>query len=135
MIVENKHRVAKWMRWTARLIGLLTAGLILIMFIGETVTELLDEGLEPVNADIMAGILIGVLGVIGLTGCIVSWWRERLASLLLVLTAAGFGIHIGIYAGRNQFLAWSIIGLPYLVAAALLFYSGKLSNKTVSEKR
>lgn len=135
MIVENKHRVAKWMRLTARLIGLLTAGLILIIFIGETVTELLDEGLEPVNADIMAGILIGVLGVIGLTGCIVSWWRERLASLLLVLTAAGFGIHIGIYAGRNQFLAWSIIGLPYLVAAALLFYSGKLSNKTVSEKR
>ena len=85
----------------------------------------------------MAGILIGVLGIIGLTGCIVSWWREELAAILLVLTAVGFGIHIGIYAGRNHFLAWLMLGFPYLVAAMLLFYSwrlGYISQRTTETR-
>ena len=103
------------------------------MLIGETVTEVLAEGWKPIDADIVAGILIGVLGLIGLAGCIVSWWRGRLASLLLFLTAVGFGIHIGIYAGRNHFLAWLMVGFPYLIASVLLFVSLQFSQRTPGE--
>ncbi len=123
------------MRWAARIIGLLAAGFILAMLIGSTVAEVLAEGWKPIDADIVAGILIGVLGVIGLAGCIVSWWRERLASILLVLTAVGFGIHIGLVAGRNHFLVWLIMGFPYLIASVLFFNSWLLSRKTLGEQK
>jgi len=124
---ENKqYRLAKWLRWAARAIGLLISVFLLSILFGEAIAE----GWETTTrADMVAGILIGVLGTIGLTGCIVSWWREQLAVILLVLTAVGFGIHIGIYAGRNHFLAWSMLGFPYLVAAMLLFFSWLISRK------
>jgi len=123
---SKQYHLAKWMRWAARAIGLLISVFLLSIFFGEAIAE----GWETTTkADMVAGILIGVLGIIGLTGCIVSWWREQLAAILLVLTAVGFGIHIGIYAGRNHFLAWLMIGFPYLVAAMLLFFSWLISRK------
>ena len=134
---ENKqYRLAKRMRWAARIIGLLAAGFTLAMLIGETVAEVLTGAWETTSqADIIQGSLIGVLGAIGLGGCIVSWWRERLASILLVLPAAGFGIHIGLFAGRNHFLAWLMMGFPYLIASVLFFNSRLLSKKTLEEQK
>ncbi len=135
MLESKQYRLAKRMRWTARIIGLLAAGVCLFMLIGSTVAEVLAEGWKPINADTVVGILIGVLGAIGLAGCIVSWWRERLASILLVLTAVGFGIHIGLVAGRNHFLVWLIMGFPYLIASVLFFNSWLLSRKTLGEPK
>jgi len=123
---SKQYRLAKWLRWSARVIGLIAATMCLVVLIGEGVIE----DWEAINqADMIAGILIGVFGAIALAGCIISWWRERLAGILLILTAIGFGIHIGIYAGRNHFIAWLMVGFPYLVAAALLFYSWWLSRQ------
>ena len=135
MLESKQYRLAKRMRWAARIIGLLAAGVCLLMLIGSTVAEVLAEGWKPINADIVVGILIGVLGAIGLAGCIMSWWRERLASILLVLTAVGFGIHIGLCAGRNHFLVWLMIGFPYLVASVLLFNSWQFSRKILEEQK
>ena len=136
MLESKQYRLAKRMRWAARIIGLLAAGFCLLMLIGSTVAEVLAEGWETTSqTDIIQGALIGVLGAIGLAGCIVSWWRERLASILLVLTAVGFGIHIGIVAGRNHFLVWLMMGLPYLIASVLLFNSWQLSKKTLEEQK
>ena len=123
---SKQYRLAKRMRWAARVIGLLAAGFLLTMLIGAAIAEVLAEGLEPITIE---GILIGVLGVMALAGCIVSWWRERLAGILLVATAVGFGIHIGICAGRNHFLAWLMLGFPYLVAGGLLLTSWRLSRQ------
>ena len=97
------------------------------MLIGEGIVDVLDEGLGAVET---AGILLGVLGGLALAGSIASWWRERLASILLVLVSVGLGIHIGVYAGRNHFLVWLMVGLPYLVAGVLFLISGRLSTKT-----
>ena len=135
MLGDKQYCLAKRVRWAARIIGLLAAGFTLAMVIGSTIAEVLAEGWKPINADIVAGILIGVLGAIGLAGCIVSWWRERLASILLVLTAIGFGIHIGLFAGRNHFLVWLIMGFPYLIASMLFFYSWRLPKKTLEEQK
>ena len=129
MSESRQHNLAKRLRWAGRVIGLLAAAMCLMMLIISATVEVLAEGWEAINADIVAGILIGVLGAIGLAGCIVSWWRERVAGILLVLTAIGFGIHIGLVAERNHFLAWLMVGFPYLVAAVLLFYSWRLSRK------
>ena len=128
MLESKQYRLAKQMRWTARVIGLLAAGFLLTMLIGAAIAEALTKGWGPIIE--IEGVLLGVLGIIALAGCIVSWWRERLAAILLVLTALGLGIHIGVFAGRNHMLVWSIMGLPYLVAAVLLFNFWWLSRKT-----
>ena len=136
MLGSKQYRLAKRMRWAARIIGLLAAGFCLFMLIGSTVAEVLTGAWETTSqTDIIQGSLIGVLGAIGLAGCIVSWWRERLASTLLVLTAVGFGIHIGLCAGRNHFLVWLIMGFPYLIASVLLFNSWWLSRQTLEEQK
>ena len=127
MLESKKYRLARRMRWTARAIGLLGAGFLLVMLIGEGIVDVLDEGLGAVET---AGILLGVLGGLALAGSIASWWRERLAGILLVLVSVGLGIHIGVYAGRNHFLVWLMVGLPYLVAGVLFLISGRLSTKT-----
>jgi hypothetical protein len=67
--------------------------------------------------------------MVALVGCILSWRRERVAGILLVVTAAALGAHIGIFAGQSHFLAWSMAGLPYLVAGVLLLSSWRLSRK------
>ena len=131
MLGGKQYRLARRMRWAARIIGLIAAGFILFMLIGSAVDEVLTGAWETTSqTDIIQGSLIGVLGAIGLAGCIISWWRERLASILLVLTAIGFGIHIGLCAGRNHFLAWLMVGFPYLIASVLLFISWQLSKRT-----
>ena len=131
MLESKQHRLAKRMRWAARIIGLLAAVLCLFMLTASTIAEVIAGDWETTSqTDIIQGSLIGVLGAIGLAGCIVSWWRERLASILLVLTAIGFGVHIGICAGRNHFLAWLMMGFPYLIASVLFFNSWRLSRKT-----
>ena len=122
MSQSGRHRLAKPMRWTARAIALAGAMFFLAMLIGAATTD----GSEPITTE---GILLGVLGVIALAGCVVSWWRERLAGILLVATAVGLGIHIGVCAGHNHLLAWSMLGLPYLVAGVLLLSSWRLSRQ------
>ena len=119
------------MRWAARAIGLLAAAFILMMVIASAIGTIQTEGWGGADrAELIQGALIGVLGALGLAGCVVSWWRLRLAGILLVVTSVGFAIHIGILAGHGHFLAWSMLGLPYLVAGALLFASWRLSAQT-----
>ena len=131
MAESRQQRVAKAMRWAARVIGLLAATLCLGMLIVSAIANAADPGGEAMGqAELIQGALMGVLGALGLAGCIFSWWRQRLAAILLVLAAAGFAIHIGIVAGHGHFLAWSMMGLPYLVAGVLLFVSWRLSRKT-----
>ena len=85
MVGSKQHRLAKRIRWVARVIGLLAAAVCLIMLIVSTTVDVLTEGREAIRqAEMIQGILIGVLGAIGLTGCIVSWRRAGQASAVLI---------------------------------------------------
>ena len=95
------------------------------MLIGEAISEFLAQGF--ITTSVEGGLLV-IIGLVALAGCVMSWWRDILASILLVATSAGLGVHIGIYAGRNHFLVWSILGLPYLVAGVLLINAWRLSK-------
>ena len=110
------------MRWTARSIGLIAAA----FFAGMLIASAVSEGVGPMTIESATLVL---LGVVALAGCIASWWRDIAAGILLVITSIGLGVHIGHFAGHNHFLAWSIIGLPYLVAGVLLFISRHLSGQ------
>jgi hypothetical protein len=80
------------------------------MLIGSASAEVLTG--EPGEIGV-AGIALVLIGVVALAGCIVSWWWDQLAGILLILVAIGLAVHIGVYAGRNHFLAWPMLGFPY----------------------
>lgn len=126
---DNKqYRPARRARLIGRVIGLVAAGFSLVFLVAQAIGGTITE---DSTGDVAAGILLAVLVAIALAGCILSWWRERLAAMLLVLVAIGLGIHIGVYAGRNHFLVWSMIGLPYLAAGGLLLYAWWLERKAI----
>jgi len=125
MSARNLPHLAKRMRWAARVIGLIITVFGATMLIGEAISEFLAQGF--VTTSVEGGLLV-VIGLAALAGCVMSWWRDIPASILLVATSAGLAVHIGIFAGRNHFLAWSMLGLPYLVAGVLLINAWRLSK-------
>ncbi len=125
---SKQHRLAAGMRRVGRIIGLVAAGFFLVILVGEATGEALGEGGELIET---AGVLLAALSAVALVSCILSWWRERLAGILLVLVSIALGIHIGVYAGQNHFLAWSMVGLPYLAAGGLILYAWWLERKAV----
>ena len=100
MPAKNMHRLAKGMRWAGRIICL-----VITVFEGTM-----------------------LIGIVALAGCILSWRQDLLAGILLDITSAGLGIHIGIFAGRNHFMAWSMLGGPCLIAGLSLFCAWRLSK-------
>jgi len=113
------------MRWAARIICLAITVFGGIMLIGEAVSELLSQGFVTIPLE---DALLVLVGIVALAGCVLSWWRDRLSGILLVVTSAGLGAHIGIFAGHNHVMAWAILGLPYLVAGGLLLCAWRLSG-------
>ena len=123
---QGRHRLAKPMRYAARAIAIVGALCFLTVLIGAAVTD--RSG--PIT---MEGVTLGLLGALALAACIISWWRERLAALLLIGTSVSLGIHIAVCAGHGHLLAWSIIGMPYLLAGLLLLGSWQLSRQASSQ--
>ena len=113
------------MRWTGRGIGLAISIFMLLMTIGAGINEALVVG-EWVGS--VEGIFILLLLLMGLVATILSWRRLPLAGGLLVMIAIAFAIIIGVTAGRNHFLAWLMVGFPYLVAGGLFLSSWRLSR-------
>jgi hypothetical protein len=140
----KRYRLAKGLRWAARIIGLPATLFGAMMAIGEGIQSLLTEGFGPINSPLTwGGSLIVLSMVVALAGCIVSWWRLRLAGILLVLTFIGL-ITAGILAGgpvdlperfslplilANMGRA-SIMGSPFLIAGVLFLVSWCLSRQS-----
>ncbi len=122
MSERERYRLAKLSRWAARAIGTIAA----VFFVGILIGSALSEGMGPVTTE---SVTLVLLAAVALAGCTVSWWRDMTAGILLVLTSIGFGVHIGCFAGHNHVLAWSIIGLPYLVAGILILSAWWLSRQ------
>jgi hypothetical protein len=121
-------RHVRWMKWVARVICLIITFYGAIMLIGEAFSEPVSGGSTEAS---LAGNLLIVIGVVALAGCILTWLRDLPAGILLVATSAGLGAHIGFFAGRNHFLVWSMLGLPYLVTGVLMLGAWKLSRRNL----
>lgn len=106
----------------ARIIGFVAAGFFLSLIVG----ELRKQGGEVTTVE--AG-LSGMSGGIALTGCVISWWRERLAGILLVSASAVWGIVQYAILGIHDSTIWAGYGMPYLIAGLLFFRSRQLSGE------
>ena len=126
-----KNQTPKRLRLAARIIGFGIVGFVLTFLIGETSLEFLDIGWEAINT---AVILVGVITGIALVGCIISWWRERTAGILLIASAVLCATNIPPLAPLipNDVKVWLIVGLPRLVAGVLFLEARRLSKDQVA---
>jgi hypothetical protein len=118
------------MRLAARIIGFGITVFGGIMLIGEAVGEFTQKGWAVITEATPSdpGVLLVIIGAVALAGCILSFWRERAAGIMLVAVAGALAAHIANFAGRNHLLVWSMLGLPYLVAGVLFLNSWRLSR-------
>jgi len=123
MSVEKRYHLAKWSKRVGRTIAIIESAFFLLFLVGGAIVD----GGEPIEA---AGVLLFLLQLIAFYACILSWYRLGRASVMLILVSIGLGIHIGVCAGHNHFLAWLMIGLPYLIAGSMLLYAWVHSKET-----
>ena len=111
----DSNLMAKRMKLAGQIIGLVTAGFVLTLLIGETAK----------TAEV---VIMGVISGIALAGCILSWWRLRPAGILLIVAAVlqGTGIPPLPALIPQDARVWAIVGLPYLVAGVLFIRSWRL---------
>jgi hypothetical protein len=66
----TSNRKVKWMRWAARIIGIIVAGFWVLSLIASSIAEFGT----PI---ILEGIILGVLVAINTAGVIIAWRREN----------------------------------------------------------
>ena len=107
MSTTKQQRLAKGLRWAARVIGLLTVAFSLMFLIGDTVIKMAMQ-----QDGLIEDVLTAMPVIVVVAGCIVSWWRQWLTGTLLVL--ASFAL---------SSLGSRYYGFPYLVAGLLFLWS------------
>ncbi len=127
--------IAGRMRLAARIIGFISAGLG-GEFIGEGAYVLVRAARGwpvVIDAGALTGVLAGMFSGIGLAACILSFWRERAAGIMLVSVAAAMGIFVSIFSAPaiipDRLIIWLWMGLPLLVAGVLFLNSWRLSRE------
>jgi hypothetical protein len=122
--VTSRQNLAKGMIWAARLIALAATTSLLLAW-------LLQMVWRPVLW--ASDILYLTYLAIALGGCIVSWWRQWLGGILLVLVSLAFGSYLGLSSpwGIAVIVAWTPqYGAPFLIASVLFLLSWWLSKET-----
>ena len=123
---EKQQRLIKRLRLTARIISSLAAFFLILFLAGGAVEELIAEDAKGLS---MEGVTLGIIALAAIAGCIISFKKERLGGIILMLASLSFSIHIAFAAGRNHFLAWLMVGFPYLLAGALFLYTWRMVKR------
>lgn len=133
-------RLAKAMRWSARIISVPIAVFFLVFGLGYFFDTLTTQGWQSA-VDSAVGNIYDILGVVAtlltLVGIIISWWWLLSAGILLIFayllgaisSGLGAAYHVG-YFHWSQFRGfWTLPDVLYLVAGVLFVLSWWLSRK------
>ena len=112
-------RPATWIRWIARGLGSLMAGMWLFVGAVSAMTERDPWTLE-------SALMAAFTGALAL-GVVVAWRRERLGGTVLVITALAFSTFAYFSAGRNKGYAMLVSGAPFLVVGLLFLAAWRRS--------
>ncbi len=111
-------KTAQIIRWTARVLGALMAGLILLIFIGEAVSD----GLGPLSFLTLRESLMMVAFVLVFLGLVIGWMREKLGGWLVVGGMVAFYLLDYLFSGTfprgGTFLLIVLPGILYLISGS-----------------
>jgi len=98
--------------WTARLLSILSLGVILIFVIGNRFSP---SSLRPVEAILFLFFPVGLC-----VGMVVGWWREAQGAVITLISVAGFYLLSFFVSGRfpkgPYFLIVALPGLVFLIS-------------------
>ena len=144
MSATSENRLAKGIRWAARIVGGILAVVAVAMLYGPfnrgevELTEI--EGYKAIVI-YLQDVFMWLSAIVAVVGYIVSWWRALPAGILLVL--AGLAVVVNFFLPASFRTPWSqgepefgvsfgflLVGSPFLVAGVLFLSSWWLSRKT-----
>jgi hypothetical protein len=114
------RRLALVLRWSARLTGLLSIGVLLLFLTGE---DGLIAGWAKVRPAEWVGLLFFPFGV--LLGLALAWWREALGAAVAAVSVAAFYAHYVLLSGRLPGGPWFLV----FTAPAALFFASWLAHR------
>ena len=142
MPATSENRLAKGIRWAARIVG----GLIAVMAVAMLFAPFLRGEVELTEIEgykaiviYLQDIFMWLSAIVVVVGYIVSWWRVLPAGILLVLAGLAVVVNFFLPASfRTPFsqgepgvgVGFVLVGLPFLVVGVLFLSSWWLSRKT-----
>ncbi len=110
----------KFVRLSGRVIGVTAAAFWWLILIAGAIGGGDDA---PVNEEtiVIHSVLLVLLVIANTIALVISFFRVRLGSRLLVFTASLFAVFAVWSAGRNEWIAVSVSALPFFISGALLW--------------
>jgi hypothetical protein len=120
MINERNDKLIKALRWTARILAGLSAGLILTIFIGEGI----DDGIEPLfHLTVREKLMFVAFGTVWV-GLILGWKSELWGGILILGGTIAFHLLDYAFSGNFPrgpfFLIFASPGVLFLLYAWLI---------------
>ena len=115
-------RLALFLRWLARVTGLLSIGVLLLFLTGED-GLIGGNGWAKVRPVEWFGLLFFPFGV--LLGLALAWWCEALGAAVAAVSVAAFYVSRVLLAGRLPGGPWFLI----FTAPAVLFFASWLAHR------
>ncbi|MEA3314014.1 MAG: hypothetical protein U9Q18_06535 [Caldisericota bacterium] len=75
------------------------------------------------------GTILAVLVVIGITGIVIAWRKEKIGGTIVTIAAISLCVFAFVAAGRMKIFAVLVAGGPFLVSGILFLISSRSSKK------
>lgn len=130
MSPTNRKKASRVLRLLARVGGTTISVFFAAMLVGDAAISIQQEGFQGLTTE---SFFVLVPVVFALTAFMISWWRERLGSVLLILAypvlSSAPTIH-SLYYGRgfHLYFAMWLVALPFLAAGILFLIASRLSR-------
>lgn len=119
--ISKNYRTIKIIRWIARIMGTLAIAFFFFMCIGETINNF-----QPFTIE---GAMVVFFAIILLVGVLISWFKEEIGGIILIILGIAFAIFIYITAGTNKILASILISLPFWLSGILFYIINNMKVK------
>ena len=116
--VQENRTTDRFIRWTARIIGL-TASLMWLFIL---IASLIEEGF---GAMVTEGMMLGALVGIAVIGVVVGISNEETGGAIALPAGIALAVFAAVTAGRNHWLAILVSGGPFMISGTLFMLSAR----------
>jgi len=116
------NQAAKWLRWIARLAGVL-------MTASWVFSGIASAAVGPHEPWTIESTMMVIFIVTLTAGVILGWWRAGVGSTILLVCGVAFCIFAYFSAGHHKGFAMLVSGVPVLVCGLLFLASWRWSAK------